>query len=240
MFDPHHDALLRLIRDQGGEALPLDSDLVERRDSRKNAVISSTLWTLPGLRRWRVTRLDAGDSVQVLNAVAYPDFDREQPLLGIDLLSFAARDKLVAVMDFQPLRQSSTYIEHYLGGLKTLHDSYPTLSPGETMRSYDSNKFFSPYLLFARGKPAELGSVLEEAFQGLLAAYMDLHAACEPQRSLSSEVRELQNDYDQYSAERDPAHGLFVSYFGKDWADRFLHTFLFPGVDGEPQAEVTS
>lgn len=240
MFDPHHDALLSMIRDQGGEALPLDRDLAERRDNRKNAVIRSSLWTLPGLRRWRVTRLDAGDSVQVLNAVAYPDFDREQPLLGIDLLSFAARDKLVAVLDFQPLRQSNAYIEHYLGGLKTLHDRYPTLSPGETMRSYDSNKFFSPYLLFARGKPAELGSVLEEAFEGLLSAYSELHARCEPSISSIPEVRELQNDYDHYSAERDPAHGLFVSYFGKDWADRFLHTFLFPGVDSGSIAEVPS
>ena len=30
----------------------------------------------PTFRRWRVTRLDAGDSVQVLNSVAYPTVDR--------------------------------------------------------------------------------------------------------------------------------------------------------------------
>jgi 15,16-dihydrobiliverdin:ferredoxin oxidoreductase len=34
-------------------------------------------------------------------------------------------------------------------------------------------------------------------------------------------------DYDQYSAERDPASGLFSSYFGHEWAERFLHEFLF-------------
>jgi 15,16-dihydrobiliverdin:ferredoxin oxidoreductase len=41
-------------------------------------------------------------------------------------------------------------------------------------------------------------------------------------------VRQLQQDYNTYSAERDPAHGLFTSHFGKAWSDRFLHEFLFP------------
>ena len=48
-----------------------------------------------------------------------------------------------------------------------------------------------------------------------------------------SEVARLQDAYDVYSAERDPAHGLFTSHFGKDWSDRFLHEFLFPA--SQPQ-----
>jgi 15,16-dihydrobiliverdin:ferredoxin oxidoreductase len=36
-----------------------------------------------------------------------------------------------------------------------------------------------------------------------------------------------QKDYDQYSADRDPASGLFSSYFGHEWAERFLYEFLF-------------
>ena len=31
-----------------------------------------------------------------------------------------------------------------------------------------------------------------------------------------------------YNADIDPAHGLFKSYFGKDWADDFVNNFLFP------------
>jgi 15,16-dihydrobiliverdin:ferredoxin oxidoreductase len=45
-----------------------------------------------------------------------------------------------------------------------------------------------------------------------------------------AKVQQLQIDYDRYSAERDPAHGLFTSHFGKDWSDRFLHQFLFPAT----------
>ena len=37
--------------------------------------------------------------------------------------------------------------------------------------------------------------------------------------------------YDQYSADKDPAHGLFKSYFGEDWADDFIHEFLFTLAD---------
>ena len=40
-------------------------------------------------------------------------------------------------------------------------------------------------------------------------------------------IVQAQKDYDQYSAERDPASGLFSSYFGHDWSERFLYEFLF-------------
>ena len=40
-------------------------------------------------------------------------------------------------------------------------------------------------------------------------------------------IVKAQQEYDCYSAERDPAHGLFSSYFGAEWSERFLHEFLF-------------
>lgn len=33
--------------------------------------------------------------------------------------------------------------------------------------------------------------------------------------------------YDQYNAERDPAHGLFRNYFGEDYSEDFMDNFLF-------------
>ena len=68
------------------------------------------------------------------------------------------------------------------------------------------------------------------AFSSFLKAYWSLHdEASTSSSSLSPEdVQSLQENYDIYSAERDPAHGLFTSHFGKDWSDRFLHEFLFP------------
>lgn len=33
--------------------------------------------------------------------------------------------------------------------------------------------------------------------------------------------------YDQYNAERDPAHGLFRNYFGEAFSEDFMDNFLF-------------
>lgn len=40
-------------------------------------------------------------------------------------------------------------------------------------------------------------------------------------------VLDRQTAYDTYSAERDPAAGLFASMFGKTWAEDFIYDFLF-------------
>ena len=103
MFDPFLKELHQSISDRGGTPIQVPSGLEECRSAKGNSVIRSWLWQVPGFRRWRVTRLDAGDSLQVLNSVAYPDHDFDQPLMGVDLLWFGARQKLVAVLDFQPL-----------------------------------------------------------------------------------------------------------------------------------------
>ena len=43
----------------------------------------------------------------------------------------------------------------------------------------------------------------------------------------SQEVSLLHIDYDKYSAEKDPAHGLFSGFFGKEWSDKYMKEFLF-------------
>ena len=98
------------------------------------------------------------------------------------------------------------------------------------MRSFDPNQYFSSWLLFCRGGADQADSSLPSAFSAFLKAYWKLHdEACEGKASIPrDEVKRLQENYDIYSAERDPAHGLFTSHFGKEWSDRFLHEFLFP------------
>ncbi|MCP9917197.1 15,16-dihydrobiliverdin:ferredoxin oxidoreductase [Cyanobium sp. ATX 6F1] len=228
MFDRYHDILIKEIEALGGTRLSLDSDLAHQANSRKGAVIRSSLWQAPGIRRWRVTQLDGGDAVQVLNAVAYPEFGRDQPILGIDLLSFAVRDKLVAVMDFQPLEQGKIYAERYLAGLEAIQARHPSLAVGEAMRFYDADQYFSPFLLFARGSIAELAPLVEQSFLEIIQAYSAMHLEALSTPDQIERVESLQRAYDQYSAERDPAHGLFTSYFGEEWSNRFMRSFLFP------------
>ena len=230
MFDPFLEQLNSSLQSRGGQKQVAPFDFAEKHSSERNSVIRSWLWSVPGFRRWRVTRLDAGDTVQVLNSVAYPVYENDQPILGIDLLWFGARQKLVAVLDFQPLIQDKAYLNRHFQGLKQLHAHYPELSGEETMRSFDPHQYFSPWLLFCRGGAEEASKSLPTAFDKFLQCYWELSAsAAQSTADIDTErVQELQINYDRYSAERDPAHGLFTSHFGKDWSDRFLHQFLFP------------
>ena len=113
MFDPLLNELNSNIKLRGGNALTIPEGLSECTSIQGNT-INSWLWNLPGFRRWRVTRLDAGEKLQVLNSVAYPSYQNDQPLMGIDLLWFGIRNKLVAVLDYQPLVQEKLYFERYL------------------------------------------------------------------------------------------------------------------------------
>jgi 15,16-dihydrobiliverdin:ferredoxin oxidoreductase len=230
MFDPFLQELHAGIESRGGRLAPVPEGLEQKKSDKQNSEIRSWLWDVPGFRRWRVTRLDAGDSLQVLNSVAYPAATLDHPLLGIDLLWFGARQKLVAVLDFQPLSQDPSYFERHYSGLKNLHAQFPDLSGEETMRSFDPNQYFSPWLLFCRGGADQAQSSLPKAFTPFLTAYWQLHDQAAQAKSpmTTEDVINLQKAYDVYSAERDPAHGLFTSHYGKDWSDRFLHEFLFP------------
>jgi 15,16-dihydrobiliverdin:ferredoxin oxidoreductase len=78
--------------------------------------------------------MDAGDSLQVLNSVAYPEYNNDQPLMGIDLLWFGTRGKLVAVLDFQPLLQDQNYLDTYYRGLKELISRHGCCSAVEELR----------------------------------------------------------------------------------------------------------
>ena len=233
MFDPYLEQLNKSILLRGGEKIPVPDDLGERRSDRGDSCIKSWLWNIEGFRRWRVTRLDAGEKLQVLNSVAYPEYINDQPLLGIDLLWFGGKKKLVAVMDFQPLIQEESYFETHFQGLKRLHKTFPELHIQKNMKVFDPNQYFSPWILFYKGDIDNAKSALPLAYKSFLNSYWDLYDSFAKRTSLinSIEVMRLQSLYDQYGLERDPAHGLFTSFFGKDWSDRFLNEFLFPSVN---------
>ena len=114
MFDSFLNQLHQGIQERGGQPASVPEGLQHCQSSKSGGEIESWLWSVPGFRRWRVTRLDAGDSLQVLNSVAYPEHGLDHPLMGVDLLWFGARQKLVAVLDFQPLIQDKEYLERCL------------------------------------------------------------------------------------------------------------------------------
>ncbi|MDA0265470.1 MAG: 15,16-dihydrobiliverdin:ferredoxin oxidoreductase [Cyanobacteria bacterium] len=192
------------------------------------ATIQSWCYQCPELRKIRYTYIDAGETSQILNSVIYPSHHFDAPLLGVDFLSFGKVKNLI-VMDFQPLFQDEEYLKKYIYPLQSLHERYPDLCQDLEMKFYDANQYFSKYLLFAKTDAKTVETRVFEAFKDYLQLYCQL---IDDAKSLTEphdiqRVAQAQKNYDQYSAERDPASGLFGSYFGHDWSERFLHEFLF-------------
>ena len=230
MFDSLLNELHISIREHGGNPIDLPPDFREYYSKKKQAKIMNWLWDVPGFRRWRVTRLDAGKNLQVLNSVAYPNYNKDKPLLGIDFLWFAKRNKLVAVLDFQPLIQDQNYFDKYFSDFKLLKDRFPHFNDNQNMFSYDPNRYFSPWVLFCRGGVDEYNQSLPLIFSLFMNCYWGLDTDNDKNsfKINHNEVEKLQANYDIYGSEKDPAHGLFVSFFGQEWSDRFMKEFLFP------------
>jgi 15,16-dihydrobiliverdin:ferredoxin oxidoreductase len=205
---------------------------------RSPATIRSWCYECPQLRKARYTYIDAGESAQIFNSVIYPSYQYNLPFLGIDFLSFG-KVKNMIVLDFQPLFQDEAYQKKYIEPLKFLHENYPDLVQNLEMKFYDANQYFSKYLLFAKTDPATVATRVFAAFQDYLNLYWEMLEK-EPLLTDPEDIQRVikaQKDYDQYSADRDPASGLFSSYFGHEWSERFLYEFLFE--DAVPLASAT-
>ncbi len=239
MFNNFLEEINQSLMDHGGYVLEIPTEFQEYHSIKGDACIKSWLWQVPGFRRWRVTRMDAKDKLQVLNSVAYPTYDNEQPILGIDLLWFGSRNKFVAVLDYQPLIQDKGYFDNYFEGLKIIHKTFQESSKQVKMNIYEEDKFFSPWVILCKGSFQEVSQYLPSIYTQFINSYWELNHA----RSLSGQLLNMQEvemlhiKYDTYSAEKDPAHGLFKSYFGMEWADRFLYEFLFPRSRGTVSSE---
>ena len=90
----------------------------------QNILLKIGFFSSPEYRKWRITRLDGGKKLQVFNTVAYPNFDSEMPILGADILWFGTSQKLLAILDYQPLIQEGKYLEKYCSSLSSIKKNY--------------------------------------------------------------------------------------------------------------------
>ncbi|BAZ45527.1 dihydrobiliverdin:ferredoxin oxidoreductase [Chondrocystis sp. NIES-4102] len=211
----------------------LESNVSAR--GKNPATIQSWCYQCPQLRKIRYSYIDAGETAQVFNSVIYPAHHYDIPLLGVDFLSFGQK-KILVVLDFQPLFRDRAYIDKYIEPMREIRDKYNELAQNLEMKFYDANQYFSKYLLFAKTDSETVVNRLFPAYQEYINLYWQMlaQATVLTQPNEIERVVTAQLAYDQYSAERDPAHGLFSSYFGSQWSQRFLYEFLFE--DASPLA----
>jgi 15,16-dihydrobiliverdin:ferredoxin oxidoreductase len=134
------------------------------------------------------------------------------------------------VIDFQPLHPTAEYANKYIQPLSPLKRKYPDLHGQLSGKIYDDTSFFSANMLFGRfTDESKLATVVQPAFEDYLHQYLAMADQAEPnyQSEAMQIVQQRQQAYDIYSAQKDPAVGLFDAYFGKEWSHQFVHDFLF-------------
>lgn len=239
LFMPFIEHQLAVMRAElpGVEDLPFEEPLSYQQSGKRPARIESWLWKTDQFRKIRATYIDAGINAQVFNSVWYPSPEYDLPLLGIDFLSFGKK-KVLCVLDFQPLTQDPEYLKKYCEPMADVKTKYEGLSGSMSARFYDEAQFFSRQLIFAKFDNSEpVMTQLFPAFKEYVTAYIKMinEATPDPSPESKARVAQLQKDYDQYSAERDPAVGLFSTYWGEEWAEKFTHEFLFSDAVPKPK-----
>jgi len=205
-----------------------DTDFSFNANEKKKAQIVNVCFSSKEYRKIRMTYYDAGDNTQVFNSVWYPDPEYNLPVLGIDLLAFN-RKKYLAIVDFQPIHdEEEDHATPYENLLKPIKEKYDSLKGRMSSKFYDETQHFSEQMLFARfDDESVISRDLFPAFQGYVETHLNLIRDTERNPQEKEMVLAKTKAYDTYSADRDPATGLFAAMYGKEWAEDFVHDFLF-------------
>ena len=124
MFESLNNFLRTNIEKLDGKEVQITKDFKEHHNIDSKYIIKNWLFESPQYRKWRITKLDGGAKLQVFNTVAYPNFEREFPLLGADILWFGTSQKLIAIFDYQPLIQEKKYLQKYCSSLDFIRKKY--------------------------------------------------------------------------------------------------------------------
>ena len=228
MFESILDVLVEKIKKREAVELQLSEKFSENRSKDSKCFIKNWLYELPNCRKWRITKLDGGDKLQVFNTVAYPSFKSEMPILGVDILWFGQSQKLLAVFDYQPLIQEIGYLNKYCSSLKIIKNQYSEFDNTKMKNIYDENKYFSPWVIICRGDKSNLEIDLNKIFSLFLVGYLNIIDNNPKNQFLNFEqIKKLHTDYDIYSSDKDPAGKLFKSFFGANWTNDFIKNYLF-------------
>ncbi|GMH46498.1 hypothetical protein TrRE_jg6101 [Triparma retinervis] len=197
-------------------------------NEKKKCRLHNRVFESDHYRKIRILYYDGGPNTQVFNSLLYPRYCHDLPVLGIDFLAFGKK-KHLTVMDFQPLHEGgSPHAFDFEPSLRSIKSRYPELGGRMSTKFYDETQFFSPEMLFARFEdPSIVSDKLLPAFKEYLASHIGMVKGDRPNPEVEGKMRERQREYDIYSAERDPATGMFAGMFGKEWADNFVYDHLF-------------
>lgn len=181
------------------------------------------------LRQIRVSHVQGGGALQVLNFVIFPRLNYDLPFFGADLVTLPG-GHLIA-LDMQPLfRDDLAYQAKYTQPILPIFEAFQAHLPWGGDFPDEAQPFFSPAFLWTR--PTETEAVethVFDAFKAYLGAYLDFVAQAQPITDASAlqAIEQAQLRYVRYRAEKDPARGMLSRFYGSEWTEEYIHGFLF-------------
>lgn len=180
------------------------------------------------LRQIRTAHVQGGTQLQVLNFVIFPEMNYDLPFFGADLVTLPG-GHLIAI-DMQPLFHTNEYREKYSKPVEEIFIQHKANLPWGGDFPEEAARFFSPCFIWSR--PSEDEAVethVFDCFKAYLHKYLDLVEQAEPVTDPErlQQIKDSQIAYLQYRAEKDPARGMFLRFYGEDWTETYIHQFLF-------------
>lgn len=180
------------------------------------------------IRQIRAAHVQGGAALQVLNFVMFPEMNYDLPFFGADLVTLPG-GHLIAI-DMQPLFHNDSYKDKYSKPVEEIYERNKENLPWGGDFPEEAARFFSSNFIWSR--PSEDEAVethVFQAFKDYLNKYLDLAEAAEPVTDPKrlAEIKESQLAYLRYRAEKDPARGMFLRFYGEEWTEEYIHGFLF-------------
>jgi hypothetical protein len=221
-----HLSNLRLLPTQSSQG----HDLTCLQASHNTPLRMHTLqFTCDQYQRIRLTYMDGGVGAQIFTSIWTPHVSGI-PLLACELMQFH-QVKHVCICDFQPLQGRPLHAYDAL--LQPIRAAVPSLHGVLQHYNFDASPYFSDHLLVGRwdAKHVDAERLVYDDLFPAYQAYVKAHVHMTPPVTTSSSSNTMDQDlqvYDSYMAQRDPASGYLARHFGKELADEFLHTVMFP------------
>lgn len=200
------------------DAKPLDlPDWLEEEIGNENSMIKSYVWKSDKIRKIRLCELEIKNKFSAETLVIYPEFCYDVPILGTEYLKIGNK-KFFGAVDLHPLKMDQEYDEKYIQ--KYLGD-FPDRDK-KSSKIYDLEKFFSKKFWIKKETKdfyQDYSLVVEE--------YLKRFKRCLYNSEKTSSSYEHHRGYDIHLSTTDPAYGILKSYYDKDFAEKYINTFLF-------------
>jgi hypothetical protein len=178
-----------------------------------NVSLRSSLWVGSKFSRVRLCELDVPEKFMAETLVIYPNPRYDFPIFGCEYLRIGGK-KFFGGADFHPISKRVDYAKKYLS-------DFPD-STKEDSKFYDLSKYFSSKFWLKKDSVD-----FYPEYNEMVDQYLARYRLCVEEAQESGDSTFSQIEYNNHMAENDPARGILKAYFSAEFAEMYIHKFLF-------------